>query len=79
METQEVEDRDWGKINEQIQAEQEHMQAKTRDLEGIKEDINKITRRSEGIQEEVLEKKRDLKILSTQVDKMKQEVMIELD
>ncbi len=38
-----------------------------------------MTRRSEGIQEKAEEKKRYLKILSNQVDKMKQEVRIELD
>ena len=43
MKTQEMEDRDWDAAKTQIQVDQEQLQTKNRDLEGIKEDITKIT------------------------------------
>ncbi len=79
MDTQEVEDQDWGKAKEQFQVEHECMQAKTRNLEGIKEGITKITGCSKEVQEETDKMIQDLKILQDQVAKVEREVVTELE
>ncbi len=67
-----MEDRYWGKDKEWTQAEWEHVQTKTRNLEGIRENITDITCHSKAMQEETEEMIQNLKILQDQVTKMEQ-------